>query len=663
MQLRRVMPSLLVLVVLLASCTSQAAVPATGGSASRATGELGLTRVNGGSHLRVTVAGTKQDPLIVDVQPGDFAGDGTIGTVSSKEPAPSKPWFVSAGQVREIAVTGRMVAPVTLSFAAGSTHADEIPLVWRKDAQMGWYPIAVGDAGGTATAQRTRFSPHLPGWVNPSNWLNASGRWARGRTTPPSCGAAPSWADLTAPALDILLTCVATNLKGGVARVELKVRNNRGLTQAIDVPSGVSYANVEGQSEPLRALIRTIAGGRDVVLLPPGSELRIGFKRPGADQRVTVTPTLTALALATELLLQLADLAEEQGSMAVLPALLGVAGCAGLKSELTSGVVPDSASSVKDLAWSLLKCAEALADPHTAVVVAEHVVAVGAKVPLVIVQSDAAFRGRVEQASGKLQLLGKASRVLKAVEVAKYAGIVWESVAEQLGRAMVDLDPATATLAMRALPTLCGGIADCHVVGHADLDGDGRTDDIAVIGHADQPENLQWTSSNHPTLRVKTNTGIVIYPVQVDGWAYQPLYGGAASVDAQPGKEIIVGHTAGAHSRSYTMLTMRRGKLIALPAPDNTGRGGDWMVDGSSSSNATYRCLGNGVVESASAVIREPPPDASTNTYDTRTQRYSRTNGTWRLDGPERLKPQTFPLGIEMPAPFAGWQCTGFSRF
>lgn len=206
---------------------------------------------------------------------------------------------------------------------------------------------------------------------------------------------------------------------------------------------------------------------------------------------------------------------------------------------------------------------------------------------------------------------------------------------------------------------VCEGVGDCHIVGRADLDGDGSIDKIAVIGHEDQP---QWSSSNHPTLRVSTATGIAKYAVPVDGWM-GPLYGGAASVDGELGMEVIVGHAAGAHSRSYTMLTMRAGKLIALPAPNSTGDGGDWTVDGSWSSNATYRCLGKGIVEAASATVRQPLPGSTSSTYDTRTQRYAWADGSWDLDGSEQKGLQTFPLGNEMPESFAGWKCAGFSRF
>lgn len=227
------------------------------------------------------------------------------------------------------------------------------------------------------------------------------------------------------------------------------------------------------------------------------------------------------------------------------------------------------------------------------------------------------------------------------------------------------LRSALAIAAPKPRVGVCGGVSDCHVVGHADLDGDGTTDDIAVVGHADQPEYDQWSSSNRPTLRVSTKAGIVTYPVPVDGWAYRPLYGGAASVDGKPGKEVIVGHTAGEHSRYYTMLTMRNGKLVTLPAPNTTIRAGDWGVDGSWRSNASYKCLGKGVVEAASAVARDPSPNSnSTSTiYDTRIQRYVWADGKWRIDGPEQKKPQAFPVGIEMPERFAGWQCAGFSRF
>ncbi len=105
------------------------------------------------------MGGTDSDPLRLVVEPGDFGADGSITSVRTAQQPPRYPGFLAAEQVREIAVTSRPVSPVTLAFDGGS-HPEDVPVVWRKDPEVGWYPIAVGDAGGTASAERRDFSPH-----------------------------------------------------------------------------------------------------------------------------------------------------------------------------------------------------------------------------------------------------------------------------------------------------------------------------------------------------------------------------------------------------------------------------------------------------------------------------------------------------------------------
>ena len=130
---------------------------------------------------------------------------------------------------------------------------------------------------------------------------------------------------------------------GGSTRAELKVKNNRGFVRQITIPSGAAYADVEDQPEPVRTLVRTVAGGQDLVLLPPGDELRVGFAQPAkVDHNVELAPSVSALALARELVIQRADLADERGSMALLPALINVAGCGGIESQVVAGVLPNS---------------------------------------------------------------------------------------------------------------------------------------------------------------------------------------------------------------------------------------------------------------------------------------------------------------------------------
>jgi hypothetical protein len=69
------------------------------------------------------------------------------------------------------------------------------------------------------------------------------------------------------------------------------VNNNRAVVKQIAIPDGVAYADVDGQPEEARKLVRAVAGGADIVLLPSGTELRIGLTQPQQARQVQVTPS------------------------------------------------------------------------------------------------------------------------------------------------------------------------------------------------------------------------------------------------------------------------------------------------------------------------------------------------------------------------------------
>lgn len=417
-----------------------------------------------GTSGTITVGGTAANPLRVEVTPGALSVDGSVSGSASSVPPPTYPGFVAAGDVQEVRVTGTLSRPVTVAFTSDTAHAAAVPVIWRADEKVGWYPIAVGDPGGIASAARTQFSPHLPGWVDVTSWTQSAAngitRWARTRTTPPTCPAAPVWADLTPPPLDVLLGCVGIGATAA-SQAELKLKNNRGVVQELTVPFGAAYADVEGQPEAVRALVRDLAGSADIVLLPPGKELRLGFARPAtASSHLTVTPDASIRALADELVVQIAGIADEEGSEALLPALLNLAGCAGFKSEIQSGVLPSSLGDAKDLVVASLRClAEAVAAPAAAATVAQQLVAAQANTTVTVVSADKAFGPRVDKLAGMLRLAGKIANVVKSVEIARLAGAVFESDAEQLGRASTDNDPATVRLALGPVsPVLPAGL-------------------------------------------------------------------------------------------------------------------------------------------------------------------------------------------------------------
>lgn len=449
---------LLAVAALLAACTA-------GSHSGTGAGDVVPTlrsQVNAQSRLDLPVAGLMADPLLLSVQPGDFRSPGVVSSTISQDPGPERvPWLTPAGPVRELEVEGTLTRPLTLRFNAGPDHQGDVPVIWRRDAQLGWYPVAAGDAGQVATAQRSQFSPHLPTWANVDAWIKDREaefvRFAGGRTTPPQCGSRPPpWASLDAPTLDVLLVCAGTNISNGVTRAELQVKNNRGLTQEIEIPADITYTDVEDQPESVRNLVRSLAGGRDIVLLPPGKRLTIGFVRPTTDRHIELDPQPTKLALGTDLVNQLQGLASSLGEDSFLLELLELRNCTGVDGNLLQGVIPSSEEATVTFLTNMSLCAlQATSDLPKVVSVAQQYVSLTTHTSLAIVRSDEKFNPQVERAAGLLNFGGKLLAAANKVGLARYGFIVWESVSEMLGRlAAGDNDPAITRLNLTAKKTM-----------------------------------------------------------------------------------------------------------------------------------------------------------------------------------------------------------------
>lgn len=448
---RLVPTALAVVVVLMAGC-SQADPPEPEPTDEHQVGPE--------ASAELTVAGLADNPLVLTIEPGDLAAPGMVRSLPLDVPGPEGvPWFDPAGPVTEVAVDARQASPLTLRFAP-KPQTGAVPIVWRRDAEVGWYPVAAGELGTAAVAERSRFSPHVPGWANVSRWFDDRladiGRWAIGRTEQPRCsGGPPEWAELQDPALDVLLACAGTNRADGVERVEVQVKNNRGLMQEIAIPEGVAYADVEGQPEYVREAVRKLTGGRDVVLLPPGARLSIGFTRPNDDREVQLVPRVSSLALAADLAVRLSDLADEQGSDFLLVAVLQLQQCADADGALLRGILPQSLSDVRDFVADMAVCLASAGGGSNlakAVSIAEQYVALRQDVPLALVQSDRAFGPLVEKWAGRINV---GATLFRAVDLARMAGQIWENVGELLGREFAGAyDPAIVRLAMGAAVAL-----------------------------------------------------------------------------------------------------------------------------------------------------------------------------------------------------------------
>jgi len=150
----------------------------------------------------------------------------------------------------------------------------------------------------------------------------------------------------------------------------------------------------------------------------------------------------------------------------------------------------------------------------------------------------------------------------------------------------------------------CDGVADCHPDMSADLDGDGRPDEVAVVGHPidDGVDGPYWSPDAAPTLRVATATTVLTYRVILAGPVFGHVVLGAAQVDGVAGDELLVGFADGAHGHPATVVTDHGAGLRTLPSPDPySGEPGapegSWGADSSIMSNLGWRCLPGGRVE------------------------------------------------------------------
>lgn len=158
---------------------------------------------------------------------------------------------------------------------------------------------------GNLTETTAEFSVRMPAWVNPKEWVRwlgdriASG--IAGRTTPQTCGAAPSWATLNVKAVTVH-GCASTNTdKSGAKRAEADFKSNRGTFLQISVAAGADYVWVEGQPWPVR---RAVMGGlgldpNQTVFLPPGARVTAGYRQPATDEtkRFSVSTTPVTIGL------------------------------------------------------------------------------------------------------------------------------------------------------------------------------------------------------------------------------------------------------------------------------------------------------------------------------------------------------------------------------
>jgi hypothetical protein len=183
--------------------------------------------------------------------------------------------------------------------------------------------------------------------------------------------------------------------------------------------------------------------------------------------------------------------------------------------------------------------------------------------------------------------------------------------------ALVAVPPA----AQAAGPGVCEGINRCRVVAHVDVDGNGTRD---AVGLARRGKNGGPKGS--VLVRVKTAADQVAEVQRKLPYWYGPAWQGAARLDSRKGRELVIGHTAGAHTQFFRTLTWRGGRLVDLPPP---GSARDWVVDGAYRISLGFLRRAGKPAGTLTRLRAERNGDSSTFTGTTSNYRWSK--GDWKL--------------------------------
>ena len=191
---------------------------------------------------------------------------------------------------------------------------------------------------------------------------------------------------------------------------------------------------------------------------------------------------------------------------------------------------------------------------------------------------------------------------------------------------------------------VCNGVAKCHVVAEADVDGDGVRDQVGFVAD----------SERHVVVHVKTATGDRVSRGLDVIWFPRGEFYGAAPVDGRAGSELVVGSTMGAHTMWFTTLTMRAGRLVRLDPP---GREDEWMVDGAFSFFAgVERQVENGTVL---VTLRQAGRNGLRQTFTGSDRTYAWAGDGWQ----HRSTTRTRYSDDKAAGVVGGWHVPGLPRY
>ena len=196
---------------------------------------------------------------------------------------------------------------------------------------------------------------------------------------------------------------------------------------------------------------------------------------------------------------------------------------------------------------------------------------------------------------------------------------------------------------------ICAGLARCHVMARADVNGDGHRD---VIAMARRGGRLGATGA--VILRVRTGPHHVVQTRRrLENWPKSPWVG-VARLDRRPGKEIMIGRLSGAAASFYQSLTWRRGTLVLLDAP---GRGRWWPLEFSATLQAGWQRRAVDPVGTIRQRIATHP--SSNGIYRGKIKVYRWTRSGWQL-----VRTRTIAsLPLQRALRWGGFHVPGLRRF
>jgi len=192
-----------------------------------------------------------------------------------------------------------------------------------------------------------------------------------------------------------------------------------------------------------------------------------------------------------------------------------------------------------------------------------------------------------------------------------------------------------------------------------------------VVGHPhhDRYSGNYWADGQRPRLLVQTTDRLLTYQVRIHGPVFGPLVRGAAGVDGVRGDELLLGEMDGAHGQLATVVSLRGGTLIAIPAPKSYGGPtsdavgpsavGTWGRDGSIMSNLGWHCLPHARMELFTAGGELSNGSGHKVTYTVRHRIWQWTDAGWRPRTPMIVR-------THQPASSLGpryWSWTGCGTF